>query len=220
MCIQQARCGYLIIGVSNSHYIKFVIHLILGSHHQALLVWYSQPVLPQVPCQGYGSFELQIAHYSGTESSGMLHHVTGAYCIQHPKSWTARICSLLCCLAHFTFLQAKNSTVISVQSHQTETWQKTALFSQVLQQNWFNVTALNTASWLRWYYFWPIFRKCPVQILASTSPALTEVFHGFTHSFWQIPTQYLKLCQPLLSTSFLIYCLLITLSELKLWNHH
>jgi len=61
-CIQQARCGYLSIGISNLHCIKFVINLNLDSHHQALLEWYSPPVLPQVPCQGYVSFELQIAH--------------------------------------------------------------------------------------------------------------------------------------------------------------
>lgn len=111
----------------------------------------------------------------------MLHHVTGACCIQHTVSQTARtifsfvlfhLFNILICLKFYCHFSA-------ITPNWNLTKKKKSYLADFLQQNWFNVTSLNTASWHSWYYFWPIFRKCPVQILASMSPTLTEVFHGF-----------------------------------------
>ena len=148
----------------------------------------------------------------------MLHHVTGACCIQHTVSQTARtifsfvlfhLFNILICLKFYCHFSAI-----------TPNWnltKKKVLFS------WFSTTKLIQCDI-------PQHSKLAQLVLLLThiqempsSNLSKHVTHPNWGVSWFLPTpsgryqhSTSNYVQPLLSTSFPIYCLLITLSELNL----
>lgn len=142
----------------------------------------------------------------------MLHHVTGARCIQHTMSWTVRmvssfvlfhlsnilICLKFCC--HFNAI--------------TPNWNltKTALFS------WFSTTKLirdipKHSKLAQVVLLLTHIQEMPSSNLSKHVTCPDWGVSWFSGRYQHSTSNY---AQPLLPVTFPIYCLLIALSELKL----
>jgi hypothetical protein len=171
MCVQQARCRYLSIGISNLHNIKFVIHFILGSRRQAFLVWYSPPVFP-VKDTGVLSCKLHTVKTQsllGCYTMSQEHAASSTLCLGLPE-WF----SLLCCFIYLTFLYACHFSAI------TPNWNLTqiALFSQFSTTKLIQRDIPKHSNLAQVVLLLTHIQEMPSSYL-SMGPNLTEVFHGF-----------------------------------------